>query len=83
MDTGLNDSSWVISHTRMGDIVNSDYALSKEIYLELIDQFDTDWEDTQSDEKRDTMMEFSHLLNLGYSCGLQGEDIVKLDISGF
>jgi hypothetical protein len=70
-------------HKRMGGIVNSDYALSKEIYLELIDQLEADWEDTQSNEERDDVVEFSHLLNSGFLCGLRGEEIVKLDISGF
>jgi hypothetical protein len=67
----------------MGDIVNSDYALSKEIYLELIDQLEADWEDTQSNEEQDEVAEFAHLLNSGFLCGLRGEEIVKLDILGF
>jgi hypothetical protein len=28
-------------------------------------------------------VEFAHLLNSGFLCGLSGEEIVKLDISGF
>jgi hypothetical protein len=70
-------------HKRMGDIVNSHYAISKEIYLELIDQLESDWEDTESDEELDEVAEFAHLLNSGFLCGLRGEEIVKLNISGF
>jgi hypothetical protein len=70
-------------HKRMGDIVNYDYALFKEIYLELIDQSESDWEDNESNEERDEVAEFAHLLNSGFLCGLRGEEIVKLDISGF
>lgn len=70
-------------HKRMGDIVVSDFALAKDIYLELMDQLMTDWEDSANDQERDEVVEFASLLNFGYLCGLRGEEIMKVDVAGF
>jgi hypothetical protein len=70
-------------HKRMGDIVVSDYALSKEIYLELMTQLEEDWQDGYTDAERDKIALFANLLDFGYLCGLRGEEIMKADISGF
>jgi hypothetical protein len=61
----------------MGNIVVSDYALSKELYLELIRQLEEDWEDAYSEAEKDKLAVFANLLNFGYLCGLRGEEIMK------
>jgi hypothetical protein len=70
-------------HKRMGDIVVSDYALSKDIYLELMNQLEEDWDDAYTEAEKDKVATFANLLNYGYLCGLRGEEIMKTDISGF
>ena len=70
-------------HKRMGDIVVSDYALSKALYMELMRQVDEDWEDSYTDIERDKVASFACLLNFGYLCGLRGEEIMKTDVAGF
>ncbi len=53
-------------HKRMGDIVVSDYALSKALDMELMLQVDEDWEDAYSDAEKDKIALFACLLNFGY-----------------
>jgi hypothetical protein len=40
-------------HKRMGDIVVSDYSLSKALYMELMLQVEEDWEEAYTDVKKD------------------------------
>jgi hypothetical protein len=72
-------------HKRMGDVVLSDYALSKELYLELMNHLEEDWEDayTDTDAEKDKIALFANLLNFGYLCGHRGEEIMKTDVAGF
>jgi hypothetical protein len=70
-------------HKRMGDMVVSDYAISAEIFREIMTSLDLDWEDATTDAARDKLVEFANLLLFGYCCGLRGEEIVKVDIAGF
>jgi hypothetical protein len=69
----------------MGDVVLSDYALSKELYLELMNHLEEDWEDayTDTDAEKDKIAIFANLLNFGYLCGHRGEEIMKTDVAGF
>jgi hypothetical protein len=57
-------------HKRMGDIVVLDYALSKDLYMELMNQLEEDWEDAYTDAERDKVAILANLLNFGYLCGL-------------
>ena len=70
-------------HKRMGDIVVSDYALSKALFMELIAQAEEDWDDSYTDTEKDKVAVFACLLNFGYLCGLRGEEIMKTDVAGF
>jgi hypothetical protein len=70
-------------HKRMGDIVVSDYALLKDLYMELMAQLEENWEDAYRDTERDKVVTFANLLNFGYLCGLRGKEIMKADILGF
>jgi hypothetical protein len=70
-------------HKRMGDMVVSDYAVSAEIFKELLAGLDLDWAEVASDAARDKLIEFPDLLFFGYCCGLQGEEIMKVDVAGF
>jgi hypothetical protein len=60
-------------HKRMGDIVVSDYALLKDLYTELMNQLEEDWEDAYTDAEKDKVATFANLLNFGYLCGLRGK----------
>jgi hypothetical protein len=70
-------------HKWMGDIVVSDYAFSKDLYMELMNQLEEDWEDAYKDAEKDKVATFANLLNFDYLCGLQGEEIMNTDVLGF
>jgi hypothetical protein len=70
-------------HKRMGDMVVSDYAVSAEIFKELLAGLDLDWEEATSEAARDKLIEFANLLFFGYCCGLRGKEIAKVDVAGF
>jgi hypothetical protein len=67
----------------MGDIMVSNYALSKALYIELIKQLKEDLEDAYTNAEQDKVGLFANLLNFWYLCGLRGEEIMKMDIMGF
>jgi len=69
-------------HKRMGDKVVQDVALSKEIFLMMISHLEEDWEAARNDMDRDAVCEFATILITGFLCGLRGEEIMKMDISG-
>lgn len=69
-------------HKRMGDVVVTDFALSKPIFIELVKQLELDWTEATTDGERDLVAEFAGLLIIGYLLGLRGEEIVKVDIGG-
>jgi hypothetical protein len=70
-------------HKRMGDLVVSDCALSVEIFRELLVDLEEEWMKATTDQGLDKIVEFANLLIFGYLCGLRGEEIVKVDVSGF
>jgi hypothetical protein len=70
-------------HKRMGDMVVSDYALSAEIFREILMEIECDWEDATTETARDQLAEFASVMIFGYCCGLRGEEIVKVDTAGF
>jgi hypothetical protein len=70
-------------HKRMGDIVNSDYAVSKEIVIGLLRDLEDDWSNTDSDDERFEATRMDMLVLCRYLCGLRGEEVMKVDIAGF
>jgi hypothetical protein len=70
-------------HRRMGDVVNSDYAVSKEIVVALLRDLEDDWSSAATDKERFKLARMAMLLLCGYLCGLRGEEIMKVDIAGF
>jgi hypothetical protein len=70
-------------HKRMGDMVVSDFALSVEIFRELLAGLEEDFQEAPSMTERDQLTEFANLIIFGFCCGLRGEEIVKVDVSGF
>jgi hypothetical protein len=70
-------------HKRMGDKVVQDYALLRNISIELIRNLEEDWEEAEGDDtRRDEVVTFAAILVIGFLLGLRGEEIVKTDISG-
>lgn len=70
-------------HKRMGDVTVSDFALSKPIYLELVNQLESDWDDALDVDTKYEVALFATLLNALYLTGLRGEEGMKLDLAGF
>jgi hypothetical protein len=70
-------------HKRMGDMVVSDYALSVEIFRDMLDGLEREFLETTSDAAADSVTEFANLIIFGFCCGLRGEEIVKVDVAGF
>jgi len=66
----------------MGDKVVHDYALSKSILLQLLEQLVQDFDNALHEEEKDDIIEFAAILLLGFLLGLQGEEIMKTDILG-
>ena len=69
-------------HKRMGDVVVTDFALSKPIFFEMMKHLELDWRESVTNEERDGVVEFAGMLLFGYLLGLRGEEIVKVDIGG-
>jgi hypothetical protein len=55
-------------HTRMGDMVVLDYAVSAEIFKQIHAKLDLDWEEAASDAAIDQLIKFAILLFFGYCC---------------
>lgn len=70
-------------HKRMGDFTVTDYALSKEIFKELLADLEQDHRAAGDDAQvKDDVVEFANLLIFGYLNGLRGEEIMKVDLHG-
>ena len=69
-------------HKRMGDFLVTDFALSKEIFVELVDHLDYDYGRCDTDGEKDKVVEFANVLIMGYVNGLRGEEIMKIDAAG-
>jgi hypothetical protein len=69
-------------HKRMGDVVRSDLAVTSEIIKALLEVLNEEWEDAISTGARAKIVEMAFVLVAGYSCGLRGEEIVKIDLAG-
>ena len=69
-------------HKRMGDKVVQDYSLSKGVFLALLVHLEEDLEAAKNDKERDAVIEFAVTLLSGFLCGLWGEEVLKMDISG-
>jgi hypothetical protein len=69
-------------HKRMGDVVCSDFALSKALFLELVDDLENDWDDCQDEGERFRVAGFAMVLLSTFLCGLRGEEVMKSDIAG-
>jgi hypothetical protein len=69
-------------HKRMGDVVCSDFALSKPLFLELVDDLEDDWDDCQNEVERFKVAGFAMVLLSTFLCGLGGEEVMKSDIAG-
>jgi len=67
----------------MGDLVITDYALSKEIFRELIAHLELDWSLARDDDARFHVAEFANLLIFLYLIGLRGEEGMKVEAAGF
>jgi hypothetical protein len=70
-------------HKRMGDMVVSDYAISVEIFQEMLAGLEEDFQEATTITARDQLTEFANLVIFGFCCGLRGEEIVKVDDAGF
>lgn len=70
-------------HKRMGEEVRSDYAVSAEVMTTAMSILDEEWERANSVKKRKQTVEIAWILISGYCCGLCGEEIMKLEASGF
>jgi hypothetical protein len=70
-------------HRRMGDVINSDYSVSKEIVVGLLRDLEDDWSTAVTDKARFKLARMAMIMLCGYLCGLRGEEIMKADIVGF
>jgi hypothetical protein len=70
-------------HRRMGDVVNLYYAVSKEMVVMLLRDLEDDWSMAVTDKERFKLPRMAMIMLCGYLCGLRGEEIMKVDISGF
>ena len=70
-------------HKRMGDVVVSDFALSQSIFKELVHDLELDWAQAQSEDEREKLVDVGNVIIMGYLLALRGEEIVKVDASGF
>jgi hypothetical protein len=66
----------------MGDVVCSDFALSKFLFVELVDDLESDWDDCQSADDAFKVASFAMVLLSTFLCGLRGEEVMKSDIAG-
>lgn len=69
-------------HKRMGDYTVTDYALSKEILMELLEDLEFDYQRAETDAEKDEIVWFANLLVIGFLNGLRGEEIMKVDVAG-
>ena len=69
-------------HKRMGDEVNSDYALSLDIVLELLKRLERDWRLAKTLDAQWQVCRFACFLIIGYCKALRGEETVKTEIGG-
>lgn len=70
-------------HKRMGDVTVSDYALSLNLFWELLVQLERDWNGATTERKRFGIAEFANLVNFSFLTGLRGEEVMKVDLAGF
>jgi hypothetical protein len=69
-------------HKRMGDVVRWDYAVTSAIMKELLEQLDSEWETSNSDQEKRRTLNMGILLSAGFVCGLGGEELMKIDLGG-
>jgi hypothetical protein len=70
-------------HKRMGEEVRSDYALSIRVLHKILGHLDKDWSEARTMESRREVVEIAMFLVAAYGLGLRGEEVVKMDASGF
>jgi hypothetical protein len=63
--------------------VRSDHALSVKFLHKILGHLDRDWLGARTIEVRKEIVEIAFFLFAGFCLGLRGEEVVKLDISGF
>lgn len=69
-------------HKRMGDFTVTDYALAKDILIELLEDLEDDYLKASDQDSKDGIVYFANLLVIGYLNGLRGEEIMKVDSAG-
>jgi hypothetical protein len=67
----------------MGDKAVLDYSLSIEIFNKVMATLELQWREATTEAERDKIAKFGSLMMFGFVCGLRGEEIVKVDITGF
>jgi hypothetical protein len=60
-------------HKRMGDIVNLDYAVSKEIVVGLLRDLEDDWSNATTEDGQVDVTRMGMIVLSGYLCRLRGE----------
>jgi hypothetical protein len=70
-------------HKRMGEEVRSDFALSIRVLHKMLGHLDKEWNDARTMDARKAVVEIATFLVLTFCLGLRGEEVVKMDISGF
>ena len=70
-------------HKRMGEEVRSDYALSIQVFHMILGNLNTRWLEASAIPRRKEIVEIAFFLVTTFCLGLRGEEVVKLDISGF
>jgi hypothetical protein len=70
-------------HKRMGEEVRSDYALSVKALHKILGNLDARWRTAAVAPRRKEVVEIAFFLVLTFCLGLRGEEVVKLDITGF
>jgi hypothetical protein len=67
----------------MGNMVVSDFAILIEVFQEMLEGLEGDYQEAMTWTTRDQITEFSNFFIFGFCCRLQGEEIVKVDVAGF
>jgi hypothetical protein len=70
-------------HKRMGEEVRSDFALSIVVLHKILGHLDKEWLEGRTSDSRKEIAEIAMFLISGFCLGLRGEEVVKMDISGF
>ena len=69
-------------HSRMGDIVKKDFAVSIEVLHELMRRLDQDWDRATTAEEKLRTAEIGTFCVVCFCGMLRGEEIVMMEMSG-